>query len=372
MKYQRFDFAWMQCQRAVLAQGSQRRWPQGERSPALPPCTFARHVCCPCFLPAAAFPSLGGPAPSQQQNGIKPGAPTVAAVVAASIQKRPVGPAAVASAAQPATQPSLDASSGEESRLAAESSLDSLAAQLRAMGLQDSPATLTPAQSLQVLQQCAARSIPQPSDTQWQSVPQRPRPPPVPIPASYPMQVGRSTVVWDVVARADGGSTLQRGQHLRMPVHVCHLFVHHNASAYPLLACDARQQMLGRTRPADPPPSLPCCCSGPPSLTRPPSTRSWMPRRCSSSSTTSPAASSSTWRRASSSGRRGASTSSTRPGSRWGPGTGGRRCGGIACAGWVGRGQLGAGSPLLDTLLDTANPAPQALLSTAHFAGVGN
>lgn len=138
---------------------------------------------------AAAFPSLGVPAPQapEQQNGIKPGAPTVAAVVAASVQKRPVGPAAAA-AATPAARPSLDGGSGEESRLAAESSLDSLAAQLRAMGLQDTPATLTPAQSLQVLQQCAARSIPQPADTQWQSVPQRPRPPPVPIAASYPMQ----------------------------------------------------------------------------------------------------------------------------------------------------------------------------------------
>ncbi|KAL4431048.1 hypothetical protein ABPG75_006304 [Micractinium tetrahymenae] len=144
----------------------------------------------PQFNPAdsAAFPSLGGPVPAQQQNGIKPGAPTVAAVVAASIQKRPVGPAASAATAPPPPRPSLDAGSGEESRLAAESSLDSLAAQLRAMGLQDNPATLTPAQSLQVLQQCAARSIPQPADTQWQSVPQRPRPPPVPIPASYPMQ----------------------------------------------------------------------------------------------------------------------------------------------------------------------------------------
>lgn len=115
----------------------------------------------------------------------------MAAVVAASIQKRPVGPATVASAAPPAARPSLDGGSGEESRLAAESSLDSLAAQLRAMGLQDSPATLTPAQSLQVLQQCAARSIPQPVDSQWQSVPQRPRPPPVPIPSSYPMQAGQ-------------------------------------------------------------------------------------------------------------------------------------------------------------------------------------
>lgn len=126
--------------------------------------------------------------PAGQANGIKLGAPTVAAVVAASIQKRPVGPAT--SAAPPAAHTSLDSGSGEESRLAAEASLDSLAAQLRAMGLQDAPATLTPAQSLQVLQQCAARSIPQPADTQWQSVPQRPRPPPVPIPASYPMQVG--------------------------------------------------------------------------------------------------------------------------------------------------------------------------------------
>ncbi|KAI7844515.1 hypothetical protein COHA_001873 [Chlorella ohadii] len=59
----------------------------------------------------------------------------------------------------------------------------------------DTPAVLTPAQSLQVLQQCAARSIPQPADTQWQSVPQRPRPPPVPIPASYPMQ---RTAIFDM------------------------------------------------------------------------------------------------------------------------------------------------------------------------------
>lgn len=147
----------------------------------------------PALRPAAAFPSLGGPAPQQlQQNGIKVGAPTVAAVVAASIQKRPVGPAA----SQPVPRASLDGGSADESRLAAESSLDSLAAQLRAMGLQDTPATLTPAQSLQVLQQCAARSIPQPADTQWQSVPQRPRPPPVPIPASYPMQVGLGGKRW--------------------------------------------------------------------------------------------------------------------------------------------------------------------------------
>lgn len=112
----------------------------------------------------------------------------MAAVVAASIQKRPVGPAAAA-AAPPAARASLDGGSAEESRLAAEASMDGLMAQLRAMGLQDAPSSLTPAQSLQVLQQCAARSIPQPADTQWQSVPQRPRPPPVPTPASYPTQV---------------------------------------------------------------------------------------------------------------------------------------------------------------------------------------
>ncbi|KAI3433476.1 hypothetical protein D9Q98_003288 [Chlorella vulgaris] len=140
----------------------------------------------------AAFPSLGGPVqPQQQQNGIKAaaGVPTVAAVVAASIQKRPVGPAA-APPSQPGAsqQQSMDGGSGDESRLAAEASLDSLAVQLRAMGLQDTPSSLTPAQSLQVLQQCASRSIPQPADSQWQTVPQRPRAPPVPIPASYPLQ----------------------------------------------------------------------------------------------------------------------------------------------------------------------------------------
>jgi CCR4-NOT transcription complex subunit 3 len=101
-----------------------------------------------------------------------------------------VGPAAAPAppGGAPSPHASLDGSSGEEARLAAETALDSLATQLRAMGLQDSPPSLTPAQSLQVLQQCAARSVPQPADTQWQSVPQRPRPPPVPIPASYPAQ----------------------------------------------------------------------------------------------------------------------------------------------------------------------------------------
>lgn len=157
-------------------------------TPPPPPSTVPQS---PQFNPADsnAFPSLGGPggAPAAA-NGIKPGAPTVAAVVAASIQKRPVGPAAAVGPAPAPARASLDGGSGEESRLAAESSLDSLTAQLRAMGLQDTPAALTPAQSLQVLQQCAARSIPQPADTQWQSVPQRPRPPPVPVPASYPMQ----------------------------------------------------------------------------------------------------------------------------------------------------------------------------------------
>jgi hypothetical protein len=70
------------------------------------------------------------------------------------------------------------------------------------MGLQDTPASLTPAQSLQVLQQCAARSIPQPADSQWQLVPQRPRPPPVPIPSSYPTQVrlGWAGLGWGVCA----------------------------------------------------------------------------------------------------------------------------------------------------------------------------
>jgi hypothetical protein len=248
----------------------------------------------PPFAGAAAFPSLGGP-PAPAQNGVKPGAPTVASVVAAGVQKRPVGPAAAPAppGGAPSPHASLDGSSGEEARLAAETALDSLATQLRAMGLQDSPPSLTPAQSLQVLQQCAARSVPQPADTQWQSVPQRPRPPPVPIPASYPAQVGCRRC-----------SAPARPARAALP---CAAPLHGKPAWLHAAAC-----------PSSPPAPRPPPCSAPPSSTPPRCTRSWTRRRSSSSSTTSPGRTSSTWRRGSSSGRPGASTSSTRLGSRWG------------------------------------------------------
>lgn len=296
-------------------------------------CHACNSVAAHCSLPALphpadAFPSLGGPggAPAAA-NGIKPGAPTVAAVVAASIQKRPVGPAAAVGPAPAPARASLDGGSGEESRLAAESSLDSLTAQLRAMGLQDTPAALTPAQSLQVLQQCAARSIPQPADTQWQSVPQRPRPPPVPVPASYPMQVrgaGRGEAGLGLAQRSRARRLVLRPHPPNMST-TCSPAAQAGPPTPGLPSClPAACLLTNRTHPASRPsitepglptdscmlpaafvaslphtPTLscgpPCACSAPPSLTRPRSTRSWMPRRCSSSSTTSRARTSSTW-----------------------------------------------------------------------------
>eukprot|EP00887_Chlorella_sp_A99_P005658 scaffold1.g5658.t1 len=125
------------------------------------------------------------PAAGPQANGLRPQGPTAAAVVAAGVAKRPVGPAP-SGAVPAALRQSLDGG-GEEGR-SPDGSMDALAAQLRTMGLADGGPALTPAQSLQLLQATAARSIPQPTDALWQSVPQRARLPPVQPPSSYPTQ----------------------------------------------------------------------------------------------------------------------------------------------------------------------------------------
>lgn len=94
------------------------------------------------------------------------------------VKQLPVGhAAATAAAGEDATN--FDAG-------AMDSGLEQLATQLGAMGIQDGTAGLSPAQCLQLLQAAAPRSIPQPSDSTWQQLPLRPRPPPVAPPPSYP------------------------------------------------------------------------------------------------------------------------------------------------------------------------------------------
>ncbi|GAB4817698.1 hypothetical protein N2152v2_004744 [Parachlorella kessleri] len=132
-------------------------------------------------------PAPTPPPPQQVQQPLN-GKPTAASVVAASLAQkgRAVGPAPVVAPPPGSAHTSLD--SGEAGRQPVDMSMDSLSVQLQFLGLQDSVSPLTPAASLQLLQSCASRSIPLPSDSLWQSVPQRPRPPSIPIPPSYPSQ----------------------------------------------------------------------------------------------------------------------------------------------------------------------------------------
>jgi CCR4-NOT transcription complex subunit 3 len=75
----------------------------------------------------------------------------------------------------------------QEKRAFADGGMEQLQSQLASMALTDvGPTSLTPAQSSQLLQACAARSIPQTNDMYWQQMPTRPRPPGIPMPASYP------------------------------------------------------------------------------------------------------------------------------------------------------------------------------------------
>ncbi len=109
-----------------------------------------------------AFPALGAAG-----NGVK---------------QLPVGHAAIpAAAAAAAAEDATNFDAG-----AMDSGLEQLASQLGNMGIQDGTAGLSPAQCLQLLQAAAPRSIPQPSDSTWQQLPLRPRPPPVAPPSSYP------------------------------------------------------------------------------------------------------------------------------------------------------------------------------------------
>jgi CCR4-NOT transcription complex subunit 3 len=110
-----------------------------------------------------SFPSLG-----VSGNGVK---------------QLPVGHAA-APATAAAMAPAEDATNFDAGAM--DSGLEQLATQLDVMGIQDSTAGLSPAQCLQLLQAAAPRSIPQPSDSTWQQLPLRPRPPPVAAPPSYP------------------------------------------------------------------------------------------------------------------------------------------------------------------------------------------
>lgn len=130
-----------------------------------------------------AFPALGA-AP----NGAKPRSPSAASIVAGTAPKQaqaqqPVGPAIGPADAGLETAPSMDGG-------AMDGGLEQLTAQLGSMGIQDDAAgpALTPQQTLQLLQAAAPRSVPLPSDSNWQLLQQRPRLPPVPPPASYPAQ----------------------------------------------------------------------------------------------------------------------------------------------------------------------------------------
>ncbi len=113
-----------------------------------------------------AFPALVGGGAAAAGNGVK---------------QLPVGHAANPNAAAAAAEDATNFDAG-----AMDSGLEQLASQLGSMGIQDGTAGLSPAQCLQLLQAAAPRSIPQPSDSTWQQLPLRPRPPPVAPPPSYP------------------------------------------------------------------------------------------------------------------------------------------------------------------------------------------
>jgi len=97
------------------------------------------------------------------------------------VKQLPVGHAAANAATVAAAEDVTNFDAG-----AMDSGLEQLATQLSVMGIQDGTAGLSPAQCLQLLQAAAPRSIPQPSDSTWQQLPLRPRPPPVAAPSSYP------------------------------------------------------------------------------------------------------------------------------------------------------------------------------------------
>jgi CCR4-NOT transcription complex subunit 3 len=72
---------------------------------------------------------------------------------------------------------------------AIEAGIDQLPLQMAAMGIRDAGTpSLSSAQTLQLLQAAAPRSVPTYGDAVWQRLPLRPRPPVVPPPAYYPAQ----------------------------------------------------------------------------------------------------------------------------------------------------------------------------------------
>lgn len=66
--------------------------------------------------------------------------------------------------------------------------LEQLTGLMKSMKIQDSSVEMFPPQRLQILQMSAPRSIPLPSDSIWSLPTQRPKPPTVPPPQSYPAQ----------------------------------------------------------------------------------------------------------------------------------------------------------------------------------------
>jgi CCR4-NOT transcription complex subunit 3 len=144
-------------------------------------------------------------APQIAPRSVAPAAP-----VAAGPQKQlPVGPAV----APLATPPSPEAADGGAS-VVVDTGMQALAAQLQAMGVSDSAPSLTPAQSLQLIQATALRSVPLPSDAYWQSLPLRPRAPPVPPPAAYPAQRHPSLEVSPLFEKMDAETLFFAFYHL--------------------------------------------------------------------------------------------------------------------------------------------------------------
>lgn len=159
--------------------------------------------------------ALGGQVLAQNDGANRPA--TAAAALLSGMQKQPPPPPAVGSTAAtptgpPAASPTATATATaaaqqpviggrqqqppppvsveqrtQEKRAFADGGMEQLQSQLAAMALTDvGPTSLGPAQSSQLLQACAARSIPQINDMYWQQMPTRPRPPGIPMPASYP------------------------------------------------------------------------------------------------------------------------------------------------------------------------------------------
>ena len=145
-----------------------------------------------------AFPALGGGGGNGGVNmnvnvnaaaggsGGKQMAPVGPSLAAATMAAAPPQPAASHAAAAAAAGEEFNGGAIGFDAVAMDGGLEQFAAQLGAMGIQDGIAAYTPAQNLQLLQAAAPRSIPQPSDAQWQRFPIRARPPPVTLPPSYP------------------------------------------------------------------------------------------------------------------------------------------------------------------------------------------